>query len=101
MYAIPHTQGHGGASLEVEFELLHQNPVPKRLCDGRPIECFARWTVVHRSQEAQPNFTYRLVKGKGDDDNKLFNINGDKLVTKAVLTMRMKTHTQYVLEFLI
>ena len=74
MYAIPHTQGHGGASLEVEFRTPSIEIRSQRLCNGRPIECFARWTVVHASQGSRRNFTYRLVKGKGDDDNKLFAV---------------------------
>ena len=67
----------------LNFELPHQNLVLEDFVTVDPSTPEdGLWFLAIR--DADEIFTYRLVKGKGDDDNKLFAVQGDKLITKTV-----------------
>lgn len=55
-------------------------------------------TLQARDQDANEQFTYRLVAGEGDADNALFSIDGNKLVSKAVFDFELKNELSIRIE---
>lgn len=60
-------------------------------------------TMISESDDINATFTYSLVSGAGDDDNSLFSISGNKLLSlsgldferKSTYSVRMSSATQY------
>ncbi|MBT6462332.1 MAG: SUMF1/EgtB/PvdO family nonheme iron enzyme [Opitutae bacterium] len=82
MFAVPHVQTTGGASLEVQVRCPSGNSGPVSLSTINPSsnEQDGLWFLLVRSPE--DTLSYSLVRGKGDTDNNRFKIEEDKLVTR-------------------
>lgn len=65
--------------------MLSANTIPENMPFGTTIG-----TLHTRDQDANDQFTYRLVSGEGDTDNVLFSIDGNKLVSKAMFDFELK-----------
>ena len=83
-------------SLEVELSVTGTDLAPTSLglIPGSAPALQASGTVAGQLDTVDPNpldsFTYELVAGSGDTDNGLFVVNGDELVTSAVIDPAIK-----------
>ncbi|MDB5335019.1 MAG: hypothetical protein JWN70_638, partial [Planctomycetaceae bacterium] len=89
----------GGLTVEKAFTItiLNVNEAPTELSlsnqnvnENKPIGTVVG-TLGTDDQDVPESFTYALVSGIGSDDNSLFDISGDKLVTAASFDFETRT----------
>ncbi len=73
--------------------MLSGNTIPENMPVGTTIG-----TLQARDQDANEQFVYRLVAGEGDEDNALFSIDGNKLISKTIFDYELKNELHIRIE---